>query len=59
MKTFTIAEAIKEIDSNTDLNINKLTGIFYEDGSKLKFVADFGENRYFINLDDFTYKKIN
>jgi len=59
MKTFTISEAIKEIAFQFPLfNVDTITSIMYEDGSKNKFIVTFGTYGYFINLDDYSFKAI-
>lgn len=58
MKTYTILEALKEINSTMPFAMNTITSIMYEDGSRCKFiVVDLGE-KYFVDLDSGTYKLI-
>lgn len=56
MKTYTLIEALQEIQDNLPFYANNITKIEYEDGTKFKFVIQYkSEKMYFINLNANTY----
>ena len=60
MKQYTLLEAIKELLKVSEkFNRNPLSIITYDDGKRNKFVVQFEKGeRYFVNLDDYTYKTL-
>jgi hypothetical protein len=58
MKTYTINEALKEISILFPINLELITGIYYEDGSKNKFILTFANCKFFIDLNSKTFKII-
>ena len=59
MKRFTLLEAIKEINATMPINTDLLVSISYEDGSKTKFILYFPNDKYFVNLNDYTYSRLS